>query len=158
MIKEHKRLEVLNPFWDDFRYDITEKDLPSLRWITISSLLPQGAFESLITSNPNLEVVEIIKNSNITNLQPLLSLKNLYGLTVVDTLTDITTIKSLTNLKYLSLPDGIMNDSIKRAVIRKALPGTVLAANEGVCLGSGWLLLLIPFVMILGFITKNKRD
>jgi hypothetical protein len=157
LINEHKSLEVLNPFWDDFRYDFTEKDLPSLRWITITSLLPQTEFESLIASNPSLEVVEIVKNNKINNLQPLLSLKNLFGLTVVDTLTDINTIKSLKNLKYLSLPKGVINDSIKKAMIHQALPGTVLASNEGVCLGSGWLLLLIPFVILFRFISMKKR-
>jgi hypothetical protein len=101
--------------------------------------------------------VEIVKNNKINNLQPLLSLKNLFGLTVVDTLTDINTIKSLKNLKYLSLPKGVINDSIKKAMIHQALPGTVLASNEGVCLGSGWLLLLIPFVILFRFISMKKR-
>jgi hypothetical protein len=158
LIKEHKSLEVLIPYWEDFKYDITENDLPALRWISFSSKLPQNIFESFIGSNPNLEVVEIIKNTNITNLQPLLSLKKLYGLTIVDTLTDINTVKSLKNLKYLSLPNGVLNDSIKKAIIHEALPGTVLASNEGVCLGSGWLLLLIPFIMLFSFVSKKKRS
>jgi hypothetical protein len=157
LIKDHKNLEVLVPSWKDFKYDITEKDLPSLRWITITSELPQDKFELLIASNPNLEVVEIVKNSKISNLQPLLKLKNLYGLTVVDTLTDISTVKSLKSLKYLSLPKRVINDGIRKALIQQALPGTVLASNEGVCLGSGWLLLLIPFVMLFRFISMKKR-
>jgi hypothetical protein len=157
LIKEHKSLEVLVPWCNNFKYDITEKDFPALRWITITSELPQNIFESLIASNPNLEVVEIVKNSKISNLQPLLKLKNLYGLTVVDTLTDINTLKSLKTLKYLSLPKGVINDSIKKAMIHQALPGTVLASNEGVCLGSGWLLLLIPFIILFRFISVKKR-
>jgi hypothetical protein len=157
LIKNHKSLEVLNPMWDDFKYDITEKDLPNLKWITISSELSQSEFESFIDSNPGLEVVEIMRNFKINNLQPLLSLKNLYGLTVVDTLTDINTMKSLKTLKYLSLPEKVISDSIKKASIRQALPGTILASNEGVCLGSGWLLLLIPFIVLFRFISMKKR-
>jgi hypothetical protein len=158
LIKDHKGLEVLIPNWRNFKYDITEKDLPALRWICFGKEVPQTIFESFIRSNPNLEVVEIIKNSNIGNLQSLQTLKSLYGLTIVDTLTDINTIKSLKNLKYLSLPRGVINDSLKKALIHQALPGTVLAANEGVCLGSGWLLLLVPFIILFRFVARKGKS
>ena len=49
-----------------------------------------------------------------------------------------------------------MNDSITKADLLKSLPGTKIVANQGVCLGSGWLLLIIPFIIVLGLLTRHK--
>jgi len=158
LIRGLKKLEVLIPKYEDFIYDITEKDLPALRWISFNSNVPQEVFDSFISSNPNLEVVEISKNKEITSLGSLLRLKKLFGLTITDTLTDINGVKSLKNLKYLSLPIELMEDSQTVSMISQALPGTVLSSNQGLCLGSGWLLLLIPFVLLFRFSSMKKRS
>jgi hypothetical protein len=156
LIKDYKKLEVFVPGWKSFNYKITENELTSLRWITFSSEPSQDLFGSFIESHPNLEVVELVKNDKITDLEPLLKLRKLHALTIVDTLTDFVTLKSLKNLKYLSLPKAILNDHLKKAELNKALPGTRLVANEGVCLGSGWLLLLVPLVLLFRFIARQK--
>jgi hypothetical protein len=116
----------------------------------------QDIFNSFIDSHPDVEVIEIFNNVTISNLQPLIKLSNLYGLTVTDTVTDLAAIKSLKSLKYLSLPDKLMNDSITKADLLKSLPGTKIVANQGVCLGSGWLLLIIPLIIVLGLYNRQK--
>jgi hypothetical protein len=116
----------------------------------------QDGFNSFIECHPGLEVVEIFDNDTIKNLQPLLNLRKLIGLTVTDTLTDFATIKSLKNLKYLSLPKKIMNDTIRKTELQKSLPDTRIVSNQGVCLGSGWLLLLIPLILVLRVFTRQK--
>ncbi|MBP1674136.1 MAG: hypothetical protein H6Q24_274, partial [Bacteroidetes bacterium] len=88
-------------------------------------------------------------NDTISSLQALSKLPRLYGLTINDTITDIAAVETLNNLKYLSLPGNFLDDPLNRSEIQKSLPGTRIAANEGFCLGSGWLLLLIPLVLIL---------
>jgi uncharacterized membrane protein len=40
--------------------------------------------------------------------------------------------------------------------MQKSLPGTSIVANEGFCLGSGWLLLIIPLVLVLKFFGSKK--
>jgi hypothetical protein len=144
LIKGQKKIEVLIPSWEDFRYEITAEDLPALRWIRFTSEVPQGVFDKFIGTNPELEVVEIIKNSEIANLASLF--------------TDMSSVKALKNLKYLSLPENILSDSLKKSILRQEMPGTVLAANEGVCLGSGWLLLLIPFVFLFRMISRKRKS
>lgn len=158
LLKDHKKLEVLIPGWKGFKYNITKNELPALRWITFYSEPVQDEFATFIDSNPNLEVVELVKNNKIINLEPLLKLRKLNALTIVDTLTDFVTLKSLKNLKYLSLPKAILNDSLKKAELKMALPGIKLVANEGVCLGSRWFLLLVPLVLIFRFTTRQKRS
>jgi hypothetical protein len=78
-------------------------------------------------------------------------------LTITDTITDIASIKTLRNLKYLSLPYDFLDDSVNRAELQKSLPGTRIVPNEGFCMGSGWLLLLIPLVLIIRSFTGRKN-
>jgi len=75
----------------------------------------------------------------------------------MDTVTDVATVRGLKNLKFLSLPENLLNDSLKTAVWKAALPGTTIVANEGFCLGSGWLLLLIPLVIVFAVATRLSR-
>ena len=123
-------------------------ELTNIRWMAFYQGATQEEFNGFIEHHPELEVVDIIKNESISDLHPLLTLKNIYGLTVADSLTDFQTLKSLKSLAFLSLPDVVLNDSIKKAELQKSLPDTKLVATHGVCLGSGWLLLIIPFVLL----------
>ena len=44
------------------------------------------------------------------------------------------------------------------AEIKRSLPGTLVGANEGFCLGSGWLLLLVPLVLIFRFFGRRLQN
>ena len=156
LIRNHKQIELLSVAGEKLNNDLVLKELPNIRWMTFHEDATQDGFNSFIDSHPDLEVVEIINNDTIKNLQPLLNLKRFYGLTITDTLNDFATIKSLKILKYLSLPYDILNDSIKKAELQTSLPDTRIVGNYGVCLGSGWLLLIIPLILVLRLFTKQK--
>ena len=156
LILDHKRLELLSVAGEKSGSHVILKELSGIRWMTFNKEATQDGFDSFLESHPDLEVVTIINNDTIRNLKPLLNLKRLYGLTVADSLTDFAAIKSLKSLKYLSLPYDLLNDSIIKADLQKSLPGTVIVANQGVCLGSGWLLLIIPLILAFRFFTLHK--
>jgi hypothetical protein len=156
LIRNHKKLELLSVAGTKINNDFALKELPGIRWMVFHDDVTQDGFNSFIECHPGLEVVEIIDNDTINNLKPLLKLRKLCGLTVTDTLTDFSTLKSLKNLKYLSLPKDILNDTIRKTELQKSLPGTRIVSNEGVCLGSGWLLLLIPLIFVLRVFTRQK--
>jgi hypothetical protein len=126
--------------------------------MTFSTATTQVEFNTFIELHPELEVVEIASNREITRLQSLLSLKKVIGLTISDTLTDIATIKSLKNIKYLSLPDKILKDSLLKADLKRLLPNTKIVANHGFCLGSGWLLLIIPLILLFRTLSHRKSE
>jgi hypothetical protein len=157
LINNHKKLEVLSIATEDRVYDPSLIKLSSLRWMLIPSFVTQEEFNVLIGNHPALEVIEIFKNDTINSLQPLSTLSKLYGLTVMDTLTDIASVKKLVNLKYLSLPAECLKDTLLSADLHRSLPNTRIVANEGFCLGSGWLLLLFPFVLIFRFFMVRKK-
>jgi hypothetical protein len=123
----------------------------------IPSFVTQKEFSFLTENHPNLEVVDIFRNDTINSLQPLANLPKLLGLTVMDTLTDIASLKKLTNLKYMSLPAECLKDTLLKADLQKSLPNTRIVANEGFCMGSGWLLLLIPLVLIFRLFVLPKK-
>jgi len=156
-INLHKNLELLSLSGDKLDFDPSVFHLPRLRWIAIPSCVTQDEFTTLMNNHPNLEVVEISGNDTITSLKPLSALSKLSGLTVLDTLTDLATVKTMKNLKYLSLPGELLDDSLLTAELHRALPGTKIAANDGFCLGSGWLLLLLPAVFGVRMILNLKR-
>jgi hypothetical protein len=156
LIKEHKQIEVFVLNWDNFRYNISRNELPAIRWTSFITDATQVEFDSFVASNENLEVVEILNNENIKSFEPLLKLRKLYGLTIADTLTDFNTLKSLKNLKYLSLPWEVFSDSLKNDELKKALPNTRFVSTHGVCLGTGWLLLIIPLVLLSGYVSKIR--
>ena len=156
LIRNHKKLELLSVPGNNLSNDMTLRELRDIRWMTFNEDATQDGFDSFIGSHPDLEVVVIIKNDTIKNLQPLLNLRKLYGLTITDTLTDFATVRSFKNLKYLSLPFNVLSDSIIKAELQKSLPDTRIVANHGICLGSGWLLLIIPLILVLSLFTQQK--
>jgi hypothetical protein len=156
LINDHKSLELLSLTGDKVVFNTDIIKLPKLRWMAFSSNTVQEEFSTFTVNHPDLEMVEIINNEIIRSLRPLSDLRKLYGLSVVDTLTDLSTIKTLTNLKFLSLPDAQLKDAVKRAELQNSLPGTRIVANEGFCLGSGWLLMIIPLVLVLRFFGRQK--
>ena len=157
LINDHTRLEVLSVAGDNLVYNPDLIKLPLLRWMAFSSKVTQEEFNSFVGTHPDLEVIELIENDTISSLKALSKLSKLYGLTVNDTITDIETVRTLSNLRYLSLPNDFLDDPGKKAEIQKSLPGTRIAANEGFCLGSGWLLLIIPLVLIIRFFSSKER-
>lgn len=157
LINEHKNLEVLSITGEDPAYDPAMIRLPFIRWMTFSPKITQQKFNTFIGTHPDLEIIELIKNDTISSLQALSNLHKLYGLTISDTVTDIASIKTLTNLKYLSLPEDFLSDSLNKIELQKSLPGTRIVANVPFCLGSGWLLLLIPVVLIIKFFVRQGK-
>jgi hypothetical protein len=157
LINDHKNLEVLSLGNDDLEYNQALIRLPALRWMTFNSNVTQEEFNSFIDIHPDLEIIQLIGNDTLSNLKVLSKLSNLFGLTITDTVTDIESIKKLSTLKYLSLPNDFLENSLNKVEIQRSLPGTRIAANEGFCLGSGWLLLLIPFVMIIRFFGRQQN-
>ena len=59
-------------------------------------------------------------------------------------------IMEMPHLKYLSMPYEFLEDSLNLEALQKALPNTIISSNSGFCLGSGWILILLP-LSVLGF-------
>ena len=120
--------------------------LKNLTWLGLPSNTSQAEFNSIVLKQKGLQVLEIHGDDSLTDFIPLLQLHQLKSLIIEDTVTDAKTLPALTQLRYLSLPDKSFTDSLNIRALQKALPGCIIVPNSGACLGSGWLLLLIPLV------------
>lgn len=131
--------------------------LKRLKWLGLPDNITQQEFDLLTGKLRKLQVLEINGNKALTDLSSLRALPDLRGLVFIDTVTDKKTIPLLNKLRYLSLPEDSQEDSLFLKEMRKALPGTVVVANSGACLGSGWLLLLIPLSLVSGVFFYKKQ-
>jgi hypothetical protein len=127
-----------------------------LKWLGLPDNTSQKEFNLLTNSLKKLQVLEITGNSHLTDFSSLQELPDLRGLVFIDTVTDKKTISQLKKLRYLSLPEDTKEDSAYLREMRKALPGCIVVANSGACLGSGWLLLLLPVALLAGLIVHKK--
>lgn len=120
--------------------------LKALKWLNILGNINQQAFDSTL---PHLKKLQILQfdGDSVMNLKSLKKLGKLRALIIGDTLADKQTIKTFTQLKYLSIPSGNYKDSIYVATLQNSLPGTIITPNSGACLGSGWIILLIPMLI-----------
>jgi hypothetical protein len=62
------------------------------------------------------------------------------------------------DLRYLSVPGNSRQDSAYILALEKALPGCIIVPNSGACLGSGWLLLMVPVLFLFGFFLSGMKN
>jgi hypothetical protein len=127
--------------------DILDK-LNSIKWISFHPDVTEKELDDFIEHHRNVEAVELISCSNINDISSFNKLKKLDCFTYFDTDIDLNSVYDLKGLKYLSLPDSIYSDVLNIDQIQKKNPNCVIVPNAGFCLGSGWLLLIIPALVI----------
>jgi hypothetical protein len=131
--------------------------LHHLKELGIPSSVPQDVFNEVIRNQPDLDYLQLIGNDTllINDYSELARLKKLRLLIISGQSGQDSTIHQLKGLKFLSLPKEFFEDSLKVAALKKALPDTVISPNSGFCMGSGWLLLMVPFVAMGVFAGKK---
>jgi TusA-related sulfurtransferase len=128
-----------------------------LKELGLPSSVPQDVFNKVIRNQPDLEYLHIIGNDTllINDYSILERLKKLRFMVITGQSGQVNTIFPLKGLKFLSLPKDFFEDSLQVVALKKALPDTVITPNQGFCMGSGWLLLLLP-LMAIGIFTGKK--
>jgi len=129
-----------------------------LKWL---SLYPDDTFmgqnpKVFQDSFPELEYLEFVNNDSLLDYRNFKDFKNLKYLTVIGKVGQDSTLHSLNHLHYLSLSDDFLKDSVNVAKVKRALPNTIIVPNSGACLGSGWLLLIIPLAGLWFYFLKLK--
>jgi membrane protein YqaA with SNARE-associated domain len=64
-------------------------------------------------------------------------------------------VKEMKQLQLLSYSTDEGNDDSTIAVLKTGLPNTIVVPNDGFCVGSGWLLLLLPGMLLAVLLAKN---
>lgn len=133
--------------------------LQQLQSVGLPSGISQDQFAAFISAHRKLKVLEIVGCTQVTDLAPLRDLGELESLVLTGSSKDVSPViasprnlevlRSLKSLRYLGVSPGSgEKGSPEFAALRKALPDTLVVPLAPLCLGSGWLLLLLPVVAL----------
>ncbi|MFN8206565.1 MAG: hypothetical protein U0T82_04060 [Bacteroidales bacterium] len=118
-------------------------------WLSLPRPVKQHQFDSLLPQFKSLQVLEVLDCDSITDLTILGGLTRLKALSITSGPVNPMSLGGMDHLSLLVIkPDtGITGENQVRE-LRSQLPSTLVVPGKGFCLGSGWLLLLIPAVIL----------
>jgi hypothetical protein len=100
-------------------------------------------------------VLELVSCDSIKDLSPLEDYSGLKALTLDFDVQDLKPLYQLTGLELIVLSEDFFEDSLAITEIQQAMPDTRIVAGGGFCLGSGWILLLVPAIIVLVILRKK---
>jgi hypothetical protein len=137
------------------------KGMKNLTWLSLPPSINQSQFDSLIPTLPSLEVLEMIYCDSIKNFDVLRKAERLRSLSLAAEKIDPASLYEMKNLEllvYCSRSDTDSTDNIQMKRLKAQLPNTLVVPGGGFCLGSGWILLIIPMVLLGIFLSKRVRQ
>jgi len=152
-VKNFSRLKSLNLAWCDEIPDISViNSISSLTWLSFPPATSQETFANIVDQHPSLQVIELIVCEDIIDLSPFESLDKIKAIALFGvSTTDYTPLYHLKTLEYILIDEEKFEENEKEiSDLQEALPNAQII--PGACLGSGWLLLLFPIILILGLI------
>jgi hypothetical protein len=152
--RNHPDLQTL-VIQEKFKIDSTA-GLTKLKWLSIQTPISQQDLDQVPIGSPSIQLLHLLNSDTIQSLGSLGKLSQLKYLIISNEMNVDTSLYSLTGLKYLSVPEKYLLDSARANALRRSLPSTIIAPNSGVCMGSGWLLLLLPLAGAL-FLLQRPR-
>jgi hypothetical protein len=134
------------------------KELAALQWLCFPPNTSQKEFKEICGHLQKLQVVELIECPEIKELAPLQVLPDLNMLMLQLEPDQLGGLASMEQLELMLLASEIFEDNTQLiSELRASLPETKIVPGSGICLGSGWLLLVLPFILIFRFLHRRKR-
>jgi hypothetical protein len=133
-----------------------------ITWLGLPPDTTQEDFGRIVRSLPGLRVLEIVNAKSVTDISPIKDLKGLealYWLPDSDAVASsgLATLSEMKSLRYILLPEGIFTNQPEAVTaLQQSLPDTVIVPGK-VCLGSGWLLLTLPAILLGRFIIRSRH-
>ena len=133
-------------------------DLKNLRWLALPPATTARQLDDIVRDHPDLEVLAAVGCGHITDLAPLRRLENLTALLVATPapLGPLYRMKGLTYLAVGETKDG-EDWAQTLAALRHALPETTVVRLAPLCLGSGWILLLLPAAVAAWWLARRRE-
>jgi len=108
--------------------------------------------ESMLSNHPNLVFLNLIY-ATIDSLEPLRRAPHLEGVMLGgfsgDAPPDFSPLGNLKRLRYVGLPENMADEPEAVAAIEKVCPRVVIYQHDKFCMGSGWLVLFLPALLLL---------
>ncbi len=131
--------------------------LKELRWIGFPVNTTQAEFDAIVAAHPDLEVVAMITDS-VIDLWPLRRLHHLRAVTLFGGFRNLRVFRELPSLEFVGLSQEFWEAYPEQALaIQEALPKAVVVKVTPMCLGSGWILLVVPIVLLVMLTVPRRR-
>jgi hypothetical protein len=151
-IRELTRLKNLSLEACDTLMDISVlNEIPSLQWLSLPPKASQESFNEIIKRHKSLQALELIGCKEISDLSALKQITELKSLALDLPVIDFETLKQLTNIKVIIIKQSQFDESKADIFeLKEALPDAYIVPGGGICMGSGWILIVIPvFALVL---------
>jgi hypothetical protein len=142
------------------------KQLQQLKWLSLPPTTTQQQLVEVVHDHPDLVGLELFGAKNITDLTPLKGLRHLEFLLVAIPNTKPDTLFEMKKLKWLATYTEEEDEKKEKAgpkgedlvvMLQRALPATAVVRVDTPCLGSGWILLLLPGVGLAWLLEKRRN-
>ena len=135
------------------------KEFSHITWLGLPVSITQSAFDTIMEQHSSLEVISFNSGIKVDDLHSLAGMKNMHTLLIGgDSMHHMKNLDQLNQLELLSIPQKNFKDLSYIHALQKALPDTTLVPNSGLCLGSGWLLLIIPMALMARFVLHKPAE
>jgi hypothetical protein len=133
------------------------KEIDGLIHLALPPGTSQDEFLELMDRQPELEVLELIGCEGIQDISPLQKAQYLRILLLQLAYEQLAGLDRLDQLELIVLESELFEDKpqwIKE--LKSKLPNSKIVPGSGICLGSGWLLLLLPCIFIFRNLFRRK--
>ncbi len=132
--------------------------LTRLQWVGLPPETTQDQFTAFVGQHPELRILELVGCQQVKDLAPLRQLPKLEGLVLGGPVNHLEVLRELKSLRFI----GVDKETFKKnpdqiADLRKALPDALVVPVGGLCVGSGWILLLLPAVVLMSMVPRRPR-
>ena len=132
--------------------------LTQLRWVGLPPNTDQDQFAAFASTHPKLKILDLSGNKTVQDLAPLSAMKGLEGLILEGPYKNLEPIRRLTSLRFLGISKEASEAAPEQlAAVRKALPDALVVQIKPICLGSGWLLLLVPVLVVVWLVRRQPQ-
>jgi len=132
--------------------------LSELRWLGLPPKVTQDQLAGIVAAHPKLEFLSLVDCKGIRDLRLLAKLPALHGLALVKSEARLEPLAQMQGLRFLAL-DGEYFEKAPVAVqlVEEALPEAAVVEGGGICLGSGWALLLLPALAAAWLVGRLRK-
>ncbi|MBN2449549.1 MAG: hypothetical protein JXR77_04130, partial [Lentisphaeria bacterium] len=114
----------------------------------------------VVRANPDLAIVEFLHCNELTDLAALQTLAHLECLLFMGTdVTDMKTLNGLASVRFFALSPKLFEKEAgpELAQLRAGHPDAAIVPVAGLCLGSGWILVLLPALAAAALAGRRSR-
>jgi len=130
-------------------------EIPPLRWLSLPPKVSQESFDEILNHHKSLQGLELIGCREIEDLSSLIQLDQIKALAIDLPEINYASLRQLSNIELIVIDQDQFDESEDEIdSLKKALPETYIVPGSGLCLGSGWILLVIPFLLIMALVIR----